>query len=182
MSQEELAIKALPRPPSPNSATTMAPQGSMFVTKDYWTYHDPSLSTCSVGNSSDITLCYYGSDCPYAQDPGAQYDAPTVLDSIGMLFALSLIFLIMAAYWSSVFDKGNGKGERFYFFLQPSYWFSRKTDPTSESDAGVVVEELTKEYGKVEALKQVSFTMNPGEVTALLGHNGAGTMNVSCIV
>lgn len=183
LSQEELAIAALPRPPSPNSATTMAPQGSMFVTKiNYEYYYESGTTTCSVGDASDINMCSYVSACPYAEDPGAQYNAPTVLDSIGFLFALSVMYLIMAAYWSSVFDKGNGKRERFYFFLLPSYWFPVMSESRDQSDTGVVVEELTKTYGSVEALKEVSFKMNPGEVTALLGHNGAGKTTLTSIL
>jgi ABC-type phosphate/phosphonate transport system ATPase subunit len=36
------------------------------------------------------------------------------------------------------------------------------------------VKEARKSYGGFEALKGVSLTMAGGEVTALLGHNGAG--------
>lgn len=38
----------------------------------------------------------------------------------------------------------------------------------------IKVENLTKSYGSVEALKQVSFEVNPGEIVGLLGPNGAG--------
>jgi ABC-2 type transport system ATP-binding protein len=38
----------------------------------------------------------------------------------------------------------------------------------------VVVEDLTKVYGKVRALDGISFESRPGEVFGLLGHNGAG--------
>jgi ABC-2 type transport system ATP-binding protein len=33
---------------------------------------------------------------------------------------------------------------------------------------------LTKRFGEVEAVREVSFTVRPGEVFALLGPNGAG--------
>jgi len=38
----------------------------------------------------------------------------------------------------------------------------------------LVVEQLTKRFGRFVALDHVSFTVPPGSVTALLGHNGAG--------
>ena len=36
------------------------------------------------------------------------------------------------------------------------------------------VEQLTKSFGSVQALNDVSFTVNDGRITGLLGHNGAG--------
>jgi len=38
----------------------------------------------------------------------------------------------------------------------------------------IKVENLTKSYGAVQALKEVSFQVNPGEIVGLLGPNGAG--------
>ena len=40
--------------------------------------------------------------------------------------------------------------------------------------AGVVVSDLAKRYGDVEAVRGISFEARPGEVFGLLGHNGAG--------
>src|SRR5688500_1985962 len=42
----------------------------------------------------------------------------------------------------------------------------------------VVVEELTVRYGKVEALRGASFSMESGQVFGLLGPNGAGKTSV----
>jgi len=42
------------------------------------------------------------------------------------------------------------------------------------SAATIEVENLTKRYGDVEALRGVSFSVNEGEVFGLLGPNGAG--------
>ncbi|MCB9450562.1 MAG: ABC transporter ATP-binding protein [Anaerolineaceae bacterium] len=38
----------------------------------------------------------------------------------------------------------------------------------------IEVQDLTKQYGAVEAVKGISFTANPGQVTGFLGPNGAG--------
>lgn len=180
LSQDKLAALSLPQPSSLNSAITMAPQGAMFVTNYYYDYEDWTLRTCPFGNYTGIELCPYSSVCGYAEDPGAQYNAPSVMDSIWFLFTLSVIYIIFAAYWSSVFDKANGKGERFYFFLLPEYWLDNQKPETSEGNACVVIEDVSKVYGNFEALKGVSFKMNAGEVTALLGHNGAGKSD--CVV
>ncbi|MEL6470482.1 MAG: ABC transporter ATP-binding protein [Cyanobacteria bacterium J06623_4] len=46
----------------------------------------------------------------------------------------------------------------------------------------VLVEHLKKSYGEVEAVKDVSFTIEPGEIFGLLGPNGAGkTTTIRCL-
>src|SRR5688500_15449298 len=47
----------------------------------------------------------------------------------------------------------------------------------------IEVEDLVKTYGKIEAVRGVSFTVAPGEVFGFLGPNGAGkstTINMLC--
>ncbi|HIK37119.1 MAG: ATP-binding cassette domain-containing protein [Geminocystis sp.] len=46
----------------------------------------------------------------------------------------------------------------------------------------VVVKNLKKKYGQIEALKGISFTVNRGEIFGILGPNGAGkTTTIRCI-
>jgi ABC-2 type transport system ATP-binding protein len=45
------------------------------------------------------------------------------------------------------------------------------TDPTGGQ---IVVEHLTKHYGSVHAVNDISFTVQPGRITGFLGPNGAG--------
>ncbi|MEL6938976.1 MAG: ABC transporter ATP-binding protein [Cyanobacteria bacterium J06598_1] len=46
----------------------------------------------------------------------------------------------------------------------------------------VLVENLKKSYGEVEAVKDVSFAIEPGEIFGLLGPNGAGkTTTIRCL-
>jgi ABC-2 type transport system ATP-binding protein len=54
---------------------------------------------------------------------------------------------------------------------------------TSSSTPAVEVDDLVKTYGDVEAVRGVSFAVEPGEVFGFLGPNGAGkstTINVLC--
>src|ERR1700690_1553952 len=46
----------------------------------------------------------------------------------------------------------------------------------------IEVEQLRKQYGDVTAVKDVTFTAQPGEIFGLLGPNGAGkTTTIGCI-
>ena len=38
----------------------------------------------------------------------------------------------------------------------------------------ITIRDLRKEYGRVVAVDSVSFSVEPGELVALIGHNGAG--------
>ena len=48
--------------------------------------------------------------------------------------------------------------------------------------AAVLIENLQKNYGDVKAVRDISFTVNPGEIFGLLGPNGAGkTTTIRCL-
>ena len=48
--------------------------------------------------------------------------------------------------------------------------------------AAVLIENLQKSYGDVQAVKDISFTVQPGEIFGLLGPNGAGkTTTIRCL-
>jgi len=75
---------------------------------------------------------------------------------------------------------GNGAASKWYFPVSKAFWCSfcrggnrKSIDDNGEQD-GVEAINVSKRYGKVEALKPLSLTMKPSQVTALLGHNGAG--------
>ena len=42
------------------------------------------------------------------------------------------------------------------------------------TETGVVVERLSKQFGSVKAVDDLSFSVRPGAVTGFLGPNGAG--------
>ena len=46
--------------------------------------------------------------------------------------------------------------------------------PPADGDAAIVVTDLAKNYGEVQAVRGISFAVQRGAITALLGGNGAG--------
>ncbi|MGD1031588.1 MAG: ATP-binding cassette domain-containing protein [Opitutaceae bacterium] len=52
----------------------------------------------------------------------------------------------------------------------PRRFFSQEESPA----VGVTVEKISKSYGKLEVLKDLNFTVNPGEIFVLMGPSGAG--------
>jgi len=75
---------------------------------------------------------------------------------------------------------GNGAASKWYFPVSKAFWYSfcrggnKRSDDNGEGQDGVEAINISKRYGKVEALKPLSLTMKTSQVTALLGHNGAG--------
>jgi ABC-2 type transport system ATP-binding protein len=56
------------------------------------------------------------------------------------------------------------------------------TGSTPDPIGAIVIEQLQKSYGGVEAVKDVSLTVQPGEIFGLLGPNGAGkTTTIRCL-
>jgi hypothetical protein len=177
LSTEALAIKALPVPPDPDwaLASEFAPQLSTFILDSYYPdEYDYRLETCPLSdNHTDLNLCPYLYNCGYAQDPGPVEGSPSTTDMYGFLFALSMLYIAVASYWAQAFPGGNGRALKFYFPFQTSYWLENCRDGSSSaegaSSSGVVVDAVKKVYGSFSALKGVTFKMERGEVTALLG-------------
>ena len=68
----------------------------------------------------------------------------------------------------------NASPQKFFFFLLPSYWLGHSRSNVTVDGNGVKVQNVRKTFGDFEAIKGVTLNLIPGEVTALLGHNGAG--------
>lgn len=96
-------------------------------------------------------------------------------------------YLLLAWYLSQVMASDLGAAQPFYFPFSPYYWNLAK--PESKVEAGdtlaqlqrlssqensIRVHKLSKTYENTQALKEVSLTLAPGQLFALLGQNGSG--------
>jgi len=200
------------------NGTSLFPQGSTVLTEyNYqYDYNDHCKSVPAVPDSPwGDTMRVCKSNCPPEQLSNISYSgtcanaaegypptsgdgSPSFNDAVGYLFAVTLVYSILAAYFSSVFPMGNGSPMKFYFPLLPSYWLGGRKKSSEggdgagvdeekgvgavDRDVGVRAVDVSKTYGKLEALKPLNLSMRKGEVTALLGHNGAGKSTFSNIL
>jgi hypothetical protein len=183
-----LAREALPVPPSnaTSSGTTLFPQGSMLqvVVSYNQNAYFSQKSNCPAQNLDNdayqfCSILSNTQECPVVPEPSPA-DGKSVGFMLAMCLSLSISYLLMAAYWGIVFVGGAGTQPWYFFLLWRRYWCSGgRVGPATAADRSTVeVLGASKSYGTVQALRPVTFQMARGEVTALLGHNGAGTLRV----
>lgn len=118
----------------------------------------------------------------------------SVGDVLMMLIVASCIYLILAVYIEKIFPGNYGVPEKWYFPVDPKYWFrclrvssgGEDLPETTQSDVrmepalkgkkvGISLRRLRKVYstGKV-AVHGLKMNLYEDEITVLLGHNGAG--------
>jgi len=184
LSTEKLANASLGiRGPELNQGTTLYEQGVTALLNYYTSsaknpetgYWD--LYNCPFSNATD-GFCQYLNACNGSEEQETPSSNATLL--IQCLLAVG--YTLMAAYWTQVIPGGNGAREKFYFPFLPSYWFGGtrpKRNDIPEGGAGVATDFISKAYKETKAVDGVNMTLNVGEVTALLGHNGAGKTTMS---
>ena len=151
--------------------------------------YTPSTSTtfpyvCPDGDRTGFENLCKDSSFHYVHGSKASEGSPSVHDMVGYLVYLAIIYLLMASYWIQVFPAGNGVRRGFYFFLVLSYWFGLKPKNQEDGDnaACIEIKEISKSFGSFKAVEKLSLTLRGGEVTDLLGHNGAGKSTVINII
>ncbi|XP_028617114.1 ATP-binding cassette sub-family A member 9 [Grammomys surdaster] len=118
-----------------------------------------------------------------------------------MLVLDALLYLALALYFDKITLSKYGHQQSPLFFLKSSYWFQHReanhvvlenetesdpslndslepVSPEFQGKEAIRIKNLKKEYtgkhGKVEALRGLGFDIYEGQITALLGHSGAG--------
>ncbi|KAH0510511.1 ATP-binding cassette sub-family A member 9 [Microtus ochrogaster] len=124
-----------------------------------------------------------------------------IIANLFMLILDAFLYLVLALYFDKILLSKYGHRRSPLFFLKSSYWFQHRrannvvleneTDsdpplndsfepvpPEFQGKEAIRIRNLRKEYtgkhGKVEALKGLGFDIYEGQITALLGHSGAG--------
>lgn len=183
------------------NGTSLFPQGSTVLTEYYYDPYacdyvpdpDPDnpwgktyvcRSNCPPQQLSNMsytrTTC---TNAAKAYPPTGDDGSPSFNGAVGYLFAVALVYSILAAYWCSVFPMGNGSPMKFYFPILPSYWLGMSKNGSDGGDGATVDEEevvgaevrdvdvgvkavdVSKRYGKLEALKPLNLSLRKGEVT-----------------
>uniref|UniRef100_A0A8D2HD94 ABC transporter domain-containing protein n=1 Tax=Urocitellus parryii TaxID=9999 RepID=A0A8D2HD94_UROPR len=113
---------------------------------------------------------------------------------LGMLLLDAFLYGLVTWYVETVFPGQSGVPQPWYFFLLRSYWFGKPRiieeknieshGGTQRSNnfeaepinlvAGIQIKHLHKEFSGKAAVKDLSLNVYEGQVTILLGHNGAG--------
>lgn len=88
-------------------------------------------------------------------------------DCIGFLLVLVVGYSLLAGYVIAVHPMENGAAMEFYNPL--NIRCNRRKHLANDGEEGVVAANVSKSYGKVDALKPFSLTMKTSEVTAILG-------------
>ncbi|XP_064467746.1 phospholipid-transporting ATPase ABCA1-like isoform X1 [Ornithodoros turicata] len=117
-------------------------------------------------------------------------DNVTILEIWIVMLASDVAIVILIWYFTRVLPWVTGISQPLYFPILPGYWKpavaaenAEKTkvplnparfeqDPSAE--AVIVVKGLRKNFGDVTALNGIDVKFFKGEITVLLGHNGAG--------
>ncbi len=124
---------------------------------------------CPSDNLPGHELCGF-QNCLHVTEPLT--DSPSVHDLLGYLILLSFMYLLMASYWLQVFPAGNGASIKFYYFIDPQYWFGAKEIEVIHdggANESVSIKKVSKSFGQCKAVKDVTLELKSGQVTALLG-------------
>lgn len=147
------------------------------------------LSTVQYGDNFTFRNIY--STPLYTLAPGNTFYGKYVLWSFGMMWASSVVFVAMAWFFGQLLpDTPTTEGRGILSILLPpvlkTFLFGETTGQVFEGDVrgqekaqsledrSIRAYKVSKTYTGTQALREVSFSMNKGQLFVLLGHNGAG--------
>ena len=125
---------------------------------------------------------------------------------IGSLIIDVIVWGVFSLYLNRVVQGDYGRPNPLYFPFTKSFWFPNSIDSSilegsenAEVREGTIIEpvsdalkeqrnegksiellNLTKRFGQKTAVDRLTLSLYSGQVTALLGHNGAGKVRFNC--
>lgn len=117
------------------------------------------------------------------------FTAPGMQTPLGKMVASSVVYIVLCWFLGQVLSSEIGDGRDLVTVLVPKWLvrvvFGGSTAPLegdirgeerqiSAADRSIRVYKCSKTYSGVQALKEVSFSVQRGECYCVLGHNGAG--------
>ncbi|XXQ36539.1 ABC transporter domain-containing protein [Plasmodiophora brassicae] len=116
------------------------------------------------------------------------FNPPSTSSTFDALIVITLLYMVAVWYADQIFSVGELGGRQVWYFpVTRRYWFGaqRKTvttdgdtlallQQTSAQQQSVNIRKISKTFDKTTAVREVTTSMLPNEVTALLGQNGAG--------
>ncbi|XP_031207707.1 ATP-binding cassette sub-family A member 9 isoform X2 [Mastomys coucha] len=163
-----------------------------------WTLCFLSPFAFTTGMAQLIHLDYDVNSIVNLNSPNNSY---LIMAILFMLVLDALLYLALALYFDKITLSKYGHRRSPLFFLKSSYWFQHRganrvvleneidsdpslndslepVSPEFQGKEAIRIKNLKKEYsgkhGKVEALRGLGFDIYEGQITALLGHSGAG--------
>ncbi|XP_037363349.1 phospholipid-transporting ATPase ABCA3-like isoform X5 [Talpa occidentalis] len=121
---------------------------------------------------------------------------------MGMLLLDALLYGLVTWFIETVFPGQFGMPQPWYFFLKYSYWFGKPTVKVEKEEVthhrstknkyfeteptnlviGIQMEHLHKEFGDKVAVNNMSLNLYKGQISILLGQNGAGKTTIISIL
>ncbi|KAL1779967.1 ATP-binding cassette sub-family A member 9 isoform X1 [Sigmodon hispidus] len=163
-----------------------------------WTLCFLSPFAFTTGMAQLIHLDYDVNSTVNLDSPNNSY---LIIAVLFMLVLDAFLYLVLALYFDKILLSKYGHQRSPLFFLKSSYWFQHRganhvvleneidsdpslndsfepVPPEFQGKEAIRIKNLKKEYtgkhGKVEALRGLGFDIYEGQITALLGHSGAG--------
>ena len=129
---------------------------------------------------------YVKPNLPFVRS-GTQFTTEWIDYAVNMMIAQTFVFLFLSWICGQVVPSENQEGrslasliprfvKKALFPPQPLQYHDVRGNEQAISEANRCVRayKVSKTYSSVQALKEVSFSMMPGEIFVLLGHNGSG--------
>ncbi|KAL7750956.1 hypothetical protein RI367_003536 [Sorochytrium milnesiophthora] len=127
------------------------------------------------GPFNDTTILGYNQTDGSPIFVNVPYMVPSASLNLVWMLALFLVYILLGCLLNQVVVGRSGGAKRPFAFARGGRGtVDSQLAAQSRANSSVIVDGMTKQFGKLTAVKGISMTMRKGRCLALLGHNGAG--------